>query len=327
MCVKRRFAGEHFVEQHAKAVDVRASVNIQSAHLGLLGAHVGGRAHEGLELGEEGLVRQTLIHGLGDAEVNDLGHRHAIVERYKNVRRLDVAMDDALLMRVLDGLADPDEQGQTLAGRQPVLVAVIRDANPAHQLHHEIWPSGGRAARIKHLGDVRVIHQRQGLPLRLESSDDGFGVHPRFQDLEGDTPPNRGLLLGHENDADTALADLLQQLVTSDPIPGLLANDYEGDRVGSALRGRSTRWSRDGWRLQKVVLLVVSQQSLDRHPQHCVVGASFIQERGALFGRWPFESLQEEVAFGLGRLCSCAVRHGLSVIQAKFREPNRQLLS
>jgi hypothetical protein len=32
------------------------------------------------------------------------------VQRDEDVRRLDVAMDDALLMRVLDGLADLDEQ-------------------------------------------------------------------------------------------------------------------------------------------------------------------------------------------------------------------------
>ena len=40
---------------------------------------------------------------------------------------LDVAMDDALLMRVLHGLADGDEQLQPLAGGQVLLVAELRD--------------------------------------------------------------------------------------------------------------------------------------------------------------------------------------------------------
>ena len=41
--------------------------------------------------------------------------------------RLDVAVDDALLMRVLHRLADRDEQLQPLAGGQVLLVAVLRD--------------------------------------------------------------------------------------------------------------------------------------------------------------------------------------------------------
>ena len=52
---------------------------------------------------------------LGDAEVNHLGHRLAVVQRDQDVRGLEVAMDDALLMRVLHGLADLDEQVQPLA--------------------------------------------------------------------------------------------------------------------------------------------------------------------------------------------------------------------
>jgi hypothetical protein len=49
--------------------------------------------------------------GFGDAEINHLRHRHDHrAHRHQNVRRLDVAMDDALLMRVLNRLADLDEQ-------------------------------------------------------------------------------------------------------------------------------------------------------------------------------------------------------------------------
>ena len=50
--IKRRFAREQFVEQHAEAVDVRARVNVQPAHLCLLGTHVSWRADKGGELGE-----------------------------------------------------------------------------------------------------------------------------------------------------------------------------------------------------------------------------------------------------------------------------------
>ena len=46
------------------------------------------------------------LRRLGDAEVDHLRHRHAVVQRDEDVRGLDVAVNDALLMRVLDGLAD-----------------------------------------------------------------------------------------------------------------------------------------------------------------------------------------------------------------------------
>ena len=64
--------------------------------------------------GEEGLVGQPLFGGLGDAEINHLGHRHAVVGYDQNVGGLDVAMNDALLVRVLDGLANLDEQIEAL---------------------------------------------------------------------------------------------------------------------------------------------------------------------------------------------------------------------
>ena len=118
LLVERRGAGEQFVEQHAQRVDVAAGVDVQAAHLGLLGAHVQRRADHLAEAGEERLLGQLLTDGLGDAEVDDLGHRHAVVQRDQDVGRLEVAVDDPLLMGVLDGLADRDEQLQPLARRE-----------------------------------------------------------------------------------------------------------------------------------------------------------------------------------------------------------------
>ena len=48
-------------------------------------------------------VGQPPFRRLGDAEVDDLGHGHAVVQRDENIRRLDVAVNDALLVRVLNG--------------------------------------------------------------------------------------------------------------------------------------------------------------------------------------------------------------------------------
>ena len=69
----------------------------------------------GAELGEQRPLGQPLVDRLGDAEVDHLGHRLAVVERDQHVRRLDVAVDDPLLVGVLDRLADRDEQLEPLA--------------------------------------------------------------------------------------------------------------------------------------------------------------------------------------------------------------------
>ena len=108
--------GQQFVEQHAQAVDVAARVDVQPAHLRLLRTHVSRRADELVQLRVNRRVRQPAFRRLGDAEIDHLRHRHAVVQRHEDVRRLDVAVDDPLLVRVLDGLADLDEQIEPFLG-------------------------------------------------------------------------------------------------------------------------------------------------------------------------------------------------------------------
>ena len=75
-----------------------------------------------------------------------------------------------------------------------------------------------------------MVHHRQGLPLGLEAGDHLPRVHARLDDLERDGPLDRLGLLGHEDDAHAAFADLLQQLVGAD------------DRAGT-FGDASGRWS------------------------------------------------------------------------------------
>ena len=49
-------------------------------------------------------------------------------------------------------------------------------------------------ARIEHLGDVRVVHQRQRFALCLEPRDDLTGVHAGLDQLQGDAPMWRCVL-------------------------------------------------------------------------------------------------------------------------------------
>ena len=149
-----------------------------------------------------------------------LGTGAVVVLGDEDVRGLEVAVDDALLVGVLDGLADRREQFEPLAEREVFFVAVLGDGDAFDQLHHEVRPAGVGRAGVEHLGDVRMVHHRQRLPLGLEAGDHLPGVHARLDDLQRDRPLDRLGLLGHEDDAHAAFADLLQELVGADDRAG-----------------------------------------------------------------------------------------------------------
>ena len=97
--VNGRLAGEHLVGHGAERVDVAARADVALAHR-LLGAHVGGRAERHAGLGHAAAA--GLLHGEGDAEVGDEGA--AVVQ--EDVLGLDVAVDDALAVGVVEGAGD-----------------------------------------------------------------------------------------------------------------------------------------------------------------------------------------------------------------------------
>ena len=110
--------------------------------------------------------------------------------------------------------------------RSPVgrfaLVAVVGDRDAAHQFHDKEGAARLRRARIEHLRDVRMIHQRQRLPLLLEARDHVPRVHPQLDDLQRHPPLDGCLLLGHPHAAEATLADLFAQLVRPDVLARLL---------------------------------------------------------------------------------------------------------
>ena len=89
-------------------------------------------------------------------------------------------MDDRLLMRVLHSFAHLNEQTQPLLDRQPVFVAVIGYGKAGNVFHHEIRPSRRRRSGVEDFSYVGMVHQRQGLPLRVKSRHHGSGVHARL---------------------------------------------------------------------------------------------------------------------------------------------------
>jgi hypothetical protein len=125
-------------------------------------------------------------------------------------------MDDPLLVRVLHRVADGEEELQSLARAQPVVIAGLGDRHALDQFHDEVGPTALRRPGIVDLGDVGVVHQRQRLPLGLEPGDHLLRVHPRLDDLQGHPPAHGPGLLGDVDDAHPPLADRLHQPVRPD---------------------------------------------------------------------------------------------------------------
>src|SRR5262249_14745799 len=190
--------------------DVAARVNSELAHLRLLRRHVLEGANNLAELREHGPLGEPLLSCLGHAEIDDLCNGLAIVQTYQNIGRFQIAMNDALLMSVLNGLTDRNEQLQALAYRQVIVVAVLGDGNAMDQLHDKKRPTVVGGAGVKDPGNVLVVHHGQRLTLGLEAGDDLGTVHARLDDLEGNAAMDGFMLLGHVDYAESAFADLLQ---------------------------------------------------------------------------------------------------------------------
>jgi hypothetical protein len=147
---------------------------------------------------------------------------------------------------------------QALARGEVLLVAVAGDRHALYQLHHEVRPTRLGRAGVEHLGDVRMLHQRQRVLLRREASDHLPAVHPGFDEFQRDHAPDRVRLLGHVHGAHASFADLLEELVRADRRAGLFVS----------CRFKHDRSAGDGRRFQKAAdLHVRAEQSLDSTAQ------------------------------------------------------------
>ncbi len=214
---ERHAAGEHLVGEHAQGVDVAAPVQLTLAHR-LLGRHVGGRADGGAGRGEP----RAGLHRAGDAEVGH--HRAPGVAVEQDVVGLDVAVDHAALVRVVERVGDLAHQPPHLVHRQaPFPGQQPRQAPARDQRHHQ----PGHAVALAHVvdgHDVRVRQPRRSVGLAREPGPHrGVVRQVGRQHLEGDQPLEPPVP-GAVHDRHAAAADLLQQLVViarrgDDPVP------------------------------------------------------------------------------------------------------------
>jgi len=220
-------------------------------------------------------------------------------------------MNDALLVRVLHGLANLNEQLQPLRGRELGLIAVLRQGDAVDQFHHEVGPARVGRAGVEDVGDVRVIHQGQSLTFGLKAGDNGAGIHAWLDDLQRHFASHRFALLGHVNDTEAAFADLLQQLVAAD----LRTRALEGRRIerGVGWRRATEKVARSFHRVQQVV---------DLRAKRLVVGASLLQVLGPLVIRAELQCPAKDRLHVFPGFRHSTAPRNVSTIQCDFEPPS-----
>ena len=105
--VVRLATGEDLVEENAERVDVGAEVDVPAVAPRLLRAHVRDRSLDRPDLAQHGRGIHVRVRDAREAEVEDL-HLARLV--HDQVRRLEVPVDHAALVRMVHGARDRDEE-------------------------------------------------------------------------------------------------------------------------------------------------------------------------------------------------------------------------
>jgi len=155
-----RLEGAHtqddFVQQDPEAVDIGAGVGVL---LGRCADELGGEIGRGADhhiAGDERRFEQRMIESLGDTEVDDLGLRLAIDLGHQQVRGFEVAMQNALLMGMLDPGADALKKLDARTQIELMLIAVAGDRRPLDPLHREVGIAELGGSGLVDRGDVGV---------------------------------------------------------------------------------------------------------------------------------------------------------------------------
>ncbi len=157
---------DELVEDHAEREHVGSMVDQRGAAARLLGRHVAGRAHD--LAGQRDLVALLLAR---DAEVE---HADAWICAFagighQQVRRLEVAVHDTALVRVVHRGANALEQTHARLEAELASAAVLEQMVAFHVLESEERAAVPGDAGVEHAGDSGMLEVGQDLPLALEA--------------------------------------------------------------------------------------------------------------------------------------------------------------
>ncbi len=184
--------------------------------------------------------RQALAgDDLGDAEVEHLDEVGLRSVLEVDVLGLDVAMDDALAVRLAERVGDAVHHARQPRRRQRAVLSQDRvQAAALQHLHRQVHDAFGRLIEVVDLHRVRRAQQRRRLRLALEAADDlRIARHLRVQDLERDLAVHLRLRRAIDR-AEAAFADLLLDQIA---IVEQLAGQVDVDGRRRQLRHRRRR--------------------------------------------------------------------------------------
>ena len=93
-----------------------------------------------------------------DAEIDDFGAWPAVDLRDQDVRRFQVATDDAALVGVLDRVTDVDEQLQAIPHRQAPLITPVGERLAIDEFYREARMTAADGPGGEDVGDAGMIH-------------------------------------------------------------------------------------------------------------------------------------------------------------------------
>jgi hypothetical protein len=200
--------------------------------LDLLGGHEVRRAED-----DPGLrVQRGDVEALGQAEVGDLGDTVGVQQ---DVGRLQVAVDDPLLVRRVDGAGQGLHQPGGVPGRQRRALEALRQAAAVHILQGEVRAAPG-LADLEDLDNVGVLQPGHRLRLPPEAGQVLLpGVGARQEDLEGHDAAE-GHLPRPVDHAHAAATEFFQHLIAGHRRPPV-RRGHRGGAVAPRGRGRLVR--------------------------------------------------------------------------------------
>ena len=220
--------GQHLVQHDAQRVNIGAAVDLLA--LNALGGHVFDGSHHGALPRHAGFAEHA-----GDAEIGHLDH---VLRRDHDIRRLDVAVQDAHVVRVFDTLQGLAEQRHRSRCHHRFRIANdVVERGAVDELHHHVEVVAAAEEREER-GGIGMVQLGEGDRLTAEARQQiGLAGQLGAQALD------RHLAVEHDIDAledgpHAAFADLLDNLV----VPYNAADHGRNVTLCSSwLAGRRTR--------------------------------------------------------------------------------------
>ncbi len=258
----RQLAGEHLVKDDTEGVNVRPVVH-GSGIIDLFRRHVIGSANHLAGLCHGGGTRLGALscpggfsENLRNAEIRNL---HATAPVQDDVFRLDIPVHDALVMRVLQRIADLRNDRQRLPGRNPARLKELPQRDSVHKLHDQVKHVLG-LAEIVNGHNVWVREFRKRFRLQHESLRKCLILLSlRRKDFQGDHAIER-LLKGLVNDPHAASAETFQQLKVGKESGDVLqpgrrrlrdSSVFLLDRLGRHVHGHQAAGTKAGRRIRR----------------------------------------------------------------------------